>query len=90
MLILAFVETLHKVINNVSQISFLKQILNGLVWWSCIGGSKPATVETGAVVTVPLFVNIGEEILVDTRTGMYMNRAWTVSTNRIKTDKAIL
>ncbi|CAA7051026.1 unnamed protein product [Microthlaspi erraticum] len=39
------------------------------------GGSKPATVETGAVVTVPLFVNIGEEILVDTRTGMYMNRA---------------
>ncbi|KAH0927655.1 hypothetical protein HID58_019911 [Brassica napus] len=32
------------------------------------GGSKPATVETGAVVTVPLFVNIGEEILVDTRT----------------------
>ncbi|VVA96908.1 unnamed protein product [Arabis nemorensis] len=39
------------------------------------GGSKPATVETGAVVTVPLFVNVGEEILVDTRTGMYMNRA---------------
>ncbi|CAH2054486.1 unnamed protein product [Thlaspi arvense] len=32
------------------------------------GGSKPATVETGAVVTVPLFVNVGEEILVDTRT----------------------
>ncbi|ESQ29379.1 hypothetical protein EUTSA_v10023841mg [Eutrema salsugineum] len=39
------------------------------------GGSNPATVETGAVVTVPLFVNVGEEILVDTRTGMYMNRA---------------
>ncbi|CAN8270003.1 unnamed protein product [Cochlearia groenlandica] len=39
------------------------------------GGSKPATVETGAVVTVPLFVNVGEEILVDTRTGAYMNRA---------------
>lgn len=54
---------------------WLNQTLNLLVWWLCIGGSKPATVETGAVVTVPLFVNIGEEILVDTRTGMYMNRA---------------
>ncbi|XP_010464238.1 PREDICTED: uncharacterized protein LOC104744797 [Camelina sativa] len=39
------------------------------------GGSKPATLETGAVVTVPLFINVGEEILVDTRTGAYMNRA---------------
>ncbi|XP_010253077.1 PREDICTED: uncharacterized protein LOC104594485 isoform X2 [Nelumbo nucifera] len=39
------------------------------------GGSKPATLDTGAVVNVPLFVNIGEEILVDTRTGQYMSRA---------------
>ncbi|KAJ4979720.1 hypothetical protein NE237_010500 [Protea cynaroides] len=39
------------------------------------GGSKPATLDTGAVVNVPLFVNIGDEILVDTRTGQYMNRA---------------
>jgi elongation factor P len=39
------------------------------------GGSKPATVETGAVVSVPLFVNIGDSIQVDTRTGSYMNRA---------------
>ncbi|KAK6932157.1 Elongation factor P, C-terminal [Dillenia turbinata] len=39
------------------------------------GGSKPATLETGAVVNVPLFVNIGEEILVDTRTGQYVSRA---------------
>ncbi|KAK6917140.1 Translation elongation factor, KOW-like [Dillenia turbinata] len=39
------------------------------------GGSKPATFETGAVVSVPLFVNIGEEILVDTRTGQYVSRA---------------
>ncbi|XP_062167529.1 uncharacterized protein LOC133873785 [Alnus glutinosa] len=39
------------------------------------GGSKPATLDTGAVVTVPLFVNIGDEILVDTRTGQYMSRA---------------
>ncbi|PSS23879.1 Elongation factor P like [Actinidia chinensis var. chinensis] len=39
------------------------------------GGSKPATLETGAIVTVPLFIDIGQEILVDTRTGQYMSRA---------------
>lgn len=38
------------------------------------GGSKPATIETGAVVTVPLFVNEGETIRVDTRTGSYLER----------------
>ncbi len=38
------------------------------------GGSKPATLETGAVVTVPLFVNEGEIIRVDTRTGQYIER----------------
>ncbi|KAM0991725.1 hypothetical protein ACFX13_010252 [Malus domestica] len=39
------------------------------------GGTKPATLETDAVVFVPLFVNVGDEILVDTRTGQYMTRA---------------
>ena len=39
------------------------------------GGSKPATLETGAVVTVPLFVNEGEVIRVDTRSGQYIERA---------------
>jgi elongation factor P len=39
------------------------------------GGSKPATLETGAVVQVPLFVNIGDRIKVDTRSGSYMSRA---------------
>lgn len=38
------------------------------------GGSKPATVETGAVVNVPLFVNIGDKIRVDTRTDSYIER----------------
>lgn len=38
-------------------------------------GGKPATLETGAVVRVPLFVQIGEKIKVDTRTGEYVNRA---------------
>ncbi|MBA0817461.1 hypothetical protein Gohar_025531 [Gossypium harknessii] len=47
----------------------------GLKGDTASGGSKPATVDTGAVVNVPLFVNIGDEILVDTRTGQYMSRA---------------
>ena len=38
------------------------------------GGDKPATVETGAVVTVPLFIQIGEKIRVDTTTGKYLSR----------------
>ena len=38
------------------------------------GGSKPATLSTGAVVKVPLFVNVGEIIRVDTRSGGYQNR----------------
>ncbi len=39
------------------------------------GGTKPATLETGATVQVPLFVNEGETIKVDTRTGEYIERA---------------
>jgi elongation factor P len=39
------------------------------------GGGKPATLETGAVVRVPLFVQTGELIKVDTRTGEYVSRA---------------
>ncbi len=38
------------------------------------GASKPATVETGATVQVPLFVNIGDVIKIDTRTGEYLSR----------------
>jgi elongation factor P len=38
------------------------------------GGVKPATLETGAVVKVPLFVEEGEVIRVDTRTGEYVSR----------------
>lgn len=41
------------------------------------GGGKPATLETGAVVRVPLFVQIGEVIKVDTRTGAYLSRVNT-------------
>ena len=39
------------------------------------GGSKPAKLETGAVIQVPLFINIGELIRVDTRSSTYVERA---------------
>lgn len=39
------------------------------------GGSKPATLETGAVVKVPFFIQVGEVIKIDTRTGEYVARA---------------
>jgi len=39
------------------------------------GGNKPATLESGVVVQVPLFIEEGETIKVDTRTGEYMSRA---------------
>jgi elongation factor P len=39
------------------------------------GGTKPATLETGAVVKVPLFISQGERIRIDTRTGEYLGRA---------------
>jgi len=39
------------------------------------GARKPATLETGLVIQVPLFVNPGEQIKVDTRTGEYLTRA---------------
>lgn len=46
----------------------------GLKGDTATGGSKPATVETGLVVQVPLFVKEGERIRIDTRTGEYMER----------------
>ena len=39
------------------------------------GGSKPATLETGAIVKVPLFIDKGELLKIDTRTGEYVSRA---------------
>ena len=47
----------------------------GLKGDTATGGTKPATLETGAVVQVPLFVVEGEPIRVDTRTGQYLERA---------------
>jgi elongation factor P len=39
------------------------------------GGSKPAKLETGAIIHVPLFVEVGNAVRVDTRTGTYIERA---------------
>ena len=39
------------------------------------GATKPATLETGATINVPLFVNIGDKLKIDTRTGEYLSRA---------------
>jgi elongation factor P len=39
-------------------------------------GTKPATIETGAVIQVPLFINIEDKIRIDTRTGAYIERAY--------------
>jgi elongation factor P len=39
------------------------------------GATKPATLETGATVQVPLFINVGERVKVDTRSGEYISRA---------------
>lgn len=47
----------------------------GLKGNTASGGDKPATIETGAVVTVPLFVNIGDQIIVNTEEGTYKSRA---------------
>ena len=38
------------------------------------GGTKPATLESGAVIQVPLFINEGDQVKVDTRTGTYIER----------------
>ncbi len=47
----------------------------GLRGDTATGGQKPAKLETGAVVRVPLFINEGESVRVDTRTGEYISRA---------------
>lgn len=47
----------------------------GLKGDTASGGTKPATLETGLVVSVPLFIDIGQPLRVDTRTGEYIERA---------------
>jgi len=47
----------------------------GLRGDTAAGGTKPATMETGAVVKVPLFIEPGDRLRIDTRTGEYVSRA---------------
>ncbi len=46
----------------------------GVAGNTATNATKPATVETGAQVTVPLFVNVGDKLKIDTRTGEYLQR----------------
>ena len=52
----------------------------GLRGDTATGGQKPAKLETGAVVRVPLFINEGEVLRIDTRTGEYISRAKQLET----------
>ena len=53
----------------------IKQTDPGLQGDRSTGGTKPATLETGAQIQVPLFVNTGDRLKVDTRDGRYLGRA---------------
>ncbi|XP_062094549.1 uncharacterized protein LOC133800567 [Humulus lupulus] len=53
----------------------VEQVDPGLKGDTAQGGTKPATLETGAVVNVPLFINTSDTVIVDTRTGQYTSRA---------------
>ena len=52
----------------------IEQTDPGLRGDTATGGTKPATLETGLVVNVPLFLNEGDVVKVDTRTGQYLER----------------
>ena len=52
----------------------ITETIPGVKGDTATGATKPATTETGAVVNVPLFINEGDVIRVDTRTGKYLER----------------
>jgi elongation factor P len=52
----------------------VKETAPGIKGDTVAGGTKPATLETGAVVQVPLFINTGDVVRVDTRTKAYVSR----------------
>ena len=53
----------------------VKQTDPGIRGDTATGGTKPATLESGAVVQVPLFINNGDVLRIDTRTRLYVERA---------------
>ena len=63
---------------NIELPAFIEAVITktepGIKGDTASGSTKPATIETGAVVQVPLFVKEGEKIRVDTRTGEYVER----------------
>jgi elongation factor P len=56
-------------------ILIVKETIPGVKGDTATGGNKPATMDTGLLVNVPLFVNEGDKIKVNTETGTYMERA---------------
>jgi elongation factor P len=63
---------------NIELPAFIQAVITktepGIKGDTASGSTKPATIETGATVQVPLFVKEGEKIRVDTRTGEYVER----------------
>ena len=55
-------------------IAEIVQTERGLKGDSSKAGTKPAGIETGAVIQVPLFVSLGDKVRIDTRTGTYVER----------------
>ncbi|RYM06026.1 elongation factor P [Sporolactobacillus sp. THM7-7] len=67
-------ETLGVVLPNTVVLE-VKETEPGIKGDTASGGSKPATLETGYVVNVPFFVNSGDKLVIDTRSGEYVSRA---------------
>jgi elongation factor P len=53
----------------------VKETIPGVKGDTATGGNKPATMDTGLLVNVPLFINEGEKVKINTETGTYMSRA---------------
>ena len=55
--------------------AYARELVEGVQGDRSTGGTKPATLQTGVQIQVPLFITTGEKIKVDTRTGDYLGRA---------------
>lgn len=67
-------ETLGVVLPNTVELEVV-DTEPGIKGDTASGGSKPATMETGLIVHVPFFINIGDKLVIDTRSGDYVSRA---------------
>jgi len=72
--VLVHEETILEVVLPASVILTVKESDPGVKGDSATNVQKPATLETGYVVSVPLFIEVGEKVKVDTRTGEYLSR----------------